>query len=29
MHLAPYLIKAEPYYEPLGDEVAIFAAAYA
>jgi nitric oxide reductase NorQ protein len=29
MHLDPYLIKTEPYYEPLGDEVAIFAAAYA
>jgi len=29
MHLEPYLVKTEPYYEPLGDEVATFAAAYA
>src|SRR5208337_4649740 len=29
MHLEPYLVKTEPYYEPLGDEVETFAAAYA
>ena len=29
MNLDPYRIAAEPYYQPLGDEVAIFQAAYA
>ena len=29
MNLDPYRIAAEPYYQPLGDEIAIFQAAYA
>jgi nitric oxide reductase NorQ protein len=29
MNLDPYRIAAEPYYQPLGDEIAIFRAAYA